>query len=82
MGEHQVHPFNISTSDGETLYAWHVLPLGVYTKNKRLLEEYRASVAADVNRTPALRILAESNDPESLLVINCARPPMRSYWIA
>ena len=26
----QVTPFSIATADGETLHAWHVLPLGLY----------------------------------------------------
>ncbi len=30
----QVTPFTIQTSDGETLYAWHVLPLETYTRHE------------------------------------------------
>ena len=32
--EGQVTPFNFSTSDGETLFCWHVLPLDVYLDNE------------------------------------------------
>ena len=26
----QVTPFNLATEDSETLYAWHILPLGLW----------------------------------------------------
>ncbi|KAI9765693.1 MAG: hypothetical protein M1835_007337 [Candelina submexicana] len=35
--ENQVSRFNLSTPDGKTLYAWHILPLGLYAKHQAAL---------------------------------------------
>ena len=69
-----MRPLNITTPDGETLYAWHVLPLSVY-------DQYEADLLLeaqdDEGRTEpkpyeesfAFKLLTE--DPESRLVISC-----------
>ena len=67
-----MQPFNISTPDGEVLYAWHVLPVGLYARNEEALLEEATGPAEDVTRTLAFKLLAE--DPESRLVINCSFP--------
>ncbi|KAL8917649.1 MAG: hypothetical protein Q9208_007830 [Pyrenodesmia sp. 3 TL-2023] len=61
-------PFNISTSDGETLYAWHVLPLAKYTANEKALLDDPTGPAAQFTETAAFALL--STDPLSRLVIN------------
>src|ERR1700744_729893 len=35
----QVTPFELKTPDGETLHAWHVLPLETYRKNEKALRD-------------------------------------------
>ncbi|EMC94814.1 hypothetical protein BAUCODRAFT_36073 [Baudoinia panamericana UAMH 10762] len=37
--KHQVTPFELPTPDGETLYAWHILPLDVYARHEQSLRE-------------------------------------------
>lgn len=39
----QVSEFNVSTPDGETLLAWHVLPLNVYADHRDDLDDARTS---------------------------------------
>ena len=67
--ENQVRPFNINTSDGEALYAWHILPLALYSRNEKALLVESNGFSHDIGQSVAFKIL--STDPESRLVINC-----------
>ena len=67
--ENQIRPFQLRTSDGESLYAWHILPLAVYTRNDKALLDEAAGFASNVMQTVTFKLL--STDPESRLVINC-----------
>ena len=67
--ENQISPLYIDTPDGERLYAWHILPLGVYTRNEASLQKETFRTAGNFTKSDAFRILKE--DPESRLVINC-----------
>lgn len=39
FAKNQVTPFHLKTPDGETLYAWHVLPDDVYARNDRAIRD-------------------------------------------
>lgn len=68
FAKNQITPFNLSTPDGETLYAWHILPASVYAKHEEeLLQQQRPSATRDVISTPGFHLLA--NDPEARLII-------------
>lgn len=67
--ENQVRPFNISTPDGEALFAWHILPLALYTKHESFLSQERVGLAEDIEQTMAFKLLV--TDPESRLVVYC-----------
>ncbi|KZF26232.1 alpha/beta-hydrolase [Xylona heveae TC161] len=68
FAKNQVTPFFIPTSDGESLYAWHVLPLGTYAEHEAaLLEQPEGPIE---NITSSLPFDLLSKDPESRLVIN------------
>ncbi|KAK4508795.1 hypothetical protein PRZ48_002534 [Zasmidium cellare] len=59
--KNQVTPFNIHTPDGETLYAWHVLPLDVYARNERQIREEKRQPRGpveDVTETAAFKLLS------------------------
>lgn len=64
----QVTPFSIDTSDGERLYAWHVLPLEVYRKHEALLVAEPAGYVSDITSRLAFQLLRD--DPEARLVIH------------
>ncbi|KAL1391193.1 Alpha/Beta hydrolase protein [Phyllosticta capitalensis] len=69
FAKNQVTPFNVTTPDGETLYAWHVLPLNVYEKHEEeLLDEPSGRVDDRFPQTKAFKLLAE--DPKARVVIN------------
>ncbi|CZS98809.1 uncharacterized protein RAG0_07365 [Rhynchosporium agropyri] len=64
----QVSPFSITTLDGETLYAWHILPLGLYRKHEAALVAEPFGFALDITSRLSFRLLRD--DPEARLVIH------------
>ncbi|KAK4995624.1 hypothetical protein LTR66_004589 [Elasticomyces elasticus] len=66
----QVTPFNISIPDGETLYAWHVLPLNVYARHNKDLLEQDTSLEAAVHITSSKAFRLLTKDPDAKIVIN------------
>lgn len=67
--ENQISPLYIDTPDYHQLYAWHILPLGVYAKHEASLLEETSAAARNYTNTKAFKLLTK--DPESRLVINC-----------
>ncbi|MCJ1403662.1 GTP-binding protein of the rab/ypt [Xylographa trunciseda] len=68
--KNQVQAFNLTTPDREVLYAWHILPISLYSKNQKELLLEPSGLANDASNTRAARLLRE--DPESRLVISSA----------
>lgn len=62
-------PFSLDTSDGETIYAWHILPLPLYLQNEASLATQAPGFSKDFTQTESFRLLKE--DPESRLVLYC-----------
>jgi hypothetical protein len=69
--ENQITPFNFTTPDHETIYAWHVMPLGLYAKHEAEILHQPSGCAEDVTKTKAFKLLRD--DPDSRLIINCKR---------
>lgn len=63
----QVTPFALNTADGETLHAWHILPLGLYRRHEERILEEPSGLAPDFKQRLAFELLR--GDPESLLVL-------------
>lgn len=63
----QVTPFHLKTPDGETLHAWHILPLGLYHEHEQELVKEPTGNAPDVTQTLTFRLLRD--DPEARLVL-------------
>lgn len=70
----QVSPFNIHTPDGETLYAWHVLPMDVYARDEEAFrnEPQHTGPVNDLTGSRAFKFLSES--PDARVVISCTWP--------
>lgn len=66
--ENQVVPFSLKTCDDETLYAWHILPLPLYSEHEASLIE-GGGFCSDITKTENFRLLRE--DAESKLIIYC-----------
>ena len=64
----QVTPFNIKSEESENLYAWHVLPTGLYRKHQRELEAEPAGFVTDITSRLSFKLLRD--DPEARLVIH------------
>lgn len=74
----QVTPFTIPTPDGESLYAWHVLPIDAYLRNSKALSENKRphGPVPDFTKTLPFEILSSRNPP-ARVVINCELPPCK-----
>ncbi|KAI9841595.1 MAG: hypothetical protein M1837_000502 [Sclerophora amabilis] len=68
FSKNQITPFKIPTPDGESLYAWHILPLGLYAQHEASLLQRPEGEVEDMTKTEAFELL--SKDPESRLVIS------------
>ena len=69
FAKHQVTPFHLHSS-GETLYAWHVLPLDVYARNEVALrkEDRPEPVVEDITSRMAFKLL---QSPDARVVVSC-----------
>jgi abhydrolase domain-containing protein 12 len=63
----QVTPFHLTTPDGETLHAWHILPLEAYQLYQEELREAPTGLCLDVKECVSFEILKD--DPTAHLVI-------------
>ncbi|KAI0144287.1 Alpha/Beta hydrolase protein [Xylariaceae sp. FL1272] len=72
----QVVPFSIVTEDDVKLHAWHILPVGLYSKHIGELQERRTGI----EQTPNFRLVRD--DPEARLVIYAhgATGSLASIW--
>lgn len=65
----QVTPFGLKTSDDETIYAWHIMPLPLYLQNEAVVSKQVLGYSEDFTATESFRLLKE--DPEARLVLTC-----------
>jgi abhydrolase domain-containing protein 12 len=65
--KNQVTPFTLSTVDGETLHAWHILPLEAYRRNQYQLLQETSGLVNDVTTRLSFKLLKE--DPDAMLVL-------------
>ncbi|KAI0973802.1 Alpha/Beta hydrolase protein [Xylaria arbuscula] len=63
----QVTPFFLTTPDGESLHAWHILPLELYRQNQEALLAEPQGLALNVKERLNFKLLRD--DPSSLLVL-------------
>ncbi|MCJ1446972.1 MAG: hypothetical protein MMC23_007480 [Stictis urceolatum] len=63
----QVTPFHLRTPDGETLHAWHILPISTYLDNQEALLSETPGLAPDITTRQSFKLLHD--DPDSLLVL-------------
>ncbi|KAF4124917.1 LOW QUALITY PROTEIN: abhydrolase domain-containing protein 12 [Geosmithia morbida] len=74
FARNQVTPFQLGTADGETIYAWHILPLPTYLQNEDALSVGSPAFAQDVTQTESFKLLKE--DPEAKVILNCGFIPL------
>jgi abhydrolase domain-containing protein 12 len=66
--KNQVTPFSIETSDGEYLYAWHILPKLLYRKHEVPLVAEPASFVSNITSRLAFQLLRDN--PDSRLIVH------------
>ena len=64
----QVTPFSLKTSDGERLYAWHILPIELYRKYELALVAEPTGFISDITSRLAFQLLR--NDPDARLILH------------
>ena len=64
----QTTPFYIKSSDGGSLYAWHILPLELYRQHESALVTEPSGLAFDFTSRLAFKLLRD--DPDARLVIH------------
>ncbi|KOS21642.1 Monoacylglycerol lipase ABHD12 [Escovopsis weberi] len=63
----QVTPFGFKTPDGETIYAWHIMPLPLYLQHEHRVSAQATGFIEDFSTTESFQLL--KNDPETKLVL-------------
>ena len=64
----QTTPFSINSPSGETLYAWHILPVELYRQHEAALIAEPPGFALDITSRLAFKLLRD--DPDARLVIH------------
>ncbi|KAI1333857.1 alpha/beta-hydrolase [Xylariaceae sp. FL0016] len=64
----QVTPFSLSSVDGESIYAWHILPLATYLEHEEKLQAQPSGFSHDITKTESFKVLKD--DPDARLVIS------------
>ena len=64
----QTTPFFIKSTSGRMLYAWHVLPLGLYYQHESTLLAEPSGYSSDITSRFAFKLLGD--DPEARLIIH------------
>lgn len=64
----QTTPFSIESSNGGSLYAWHILPIELYRQHELSLIAEPSGFASDITSRLAFKLLRD--DPDARLVIH------------
>ena len=67
----QVQPFVVSTPDGCSIYAWHIMPINVYKQHEEQLKSHASSESLPYHRAaqqPGLQALF--NDPNAIVLVS------------
>ena len=64
----QVTPFSIKSPHGEELYAWHILPIGLYRQHESALTAEPPGFVSDITSRHAFKLLRD--DPDAKLILH------------
>ena len=76
----QVTPFHLKTPDGQTLHAWHILPLEAYRKNEKALRSEPSGLCHDLKERLGFKLLKEDPDAQLVLYFHGAAGTLGSGW--
>jgi abhydrolase domain-containing protein 12 len=75
----QVTPFHLKTPDGETLHAWHVLPLETYRQHHTQLREEPVGLCANVEDRISFQLL-KNPTAQVVIYLHGAAGTLGSGW--
>lgn len=76
----QVTPFQLRTPDGETLHAWHILPLDTYRKYESKLREEPTGLAEHIEERLSLKLLKDDENARLAICFHGAAGTLGSGW--
>ena len=76
----QVTPFHLKTPDGETLHAWHILPLETHRKHHKELREESTGLCADIKSRLSFKYLKEDLTAQLVICFHGAAGTLGSGW--
>ena len=80
FAKNQVTPFNVTTPDGEVLYAWHILPIDVYLRNEHSLrkERHAGGLVDDITKTLGFQLLTSR---DQRVIVSCTIPKRKPFQV-
>lgn len=76
----QVSPFHLKTADGETLHAWHILPLDIYGQHIDELREEPIGLCSNIEERLSFRLLKEDPTAQLIIYFHGAAGTLGSGW--
>ena len=76
----QVTPFHLKTPDGETLHAWHVLPLETYRQHQDDLRNESTGLCEDIQQRLSFKLLRDDPTAQLVLYLHGAAGTLGSGW--
>jgi abhydrolase domain-containing protein 12 len=76
----QVTPFSIATEDGETLHAWHILPLTLYRRHQDELLAEPSGLTRDFPSRTAFRLLRDDAEARLIIYLHGTAGCLASGW--
>jgi abhydrolase domain-containing protein 12 len=76
----QVTPFQLKTPDGETLHAWHILPLDTYREYESKLREEPTGLAENIEERLSLKLLKDDENARLVIYFHGAAGTLGSGW--
>ncbi|EOA84526.1 hypothetical protein ACJQWK_07288 [Exserohilum turcicum] len=76
----QVTPFHLKTPDGETLHAWHILPLETYRRHQTQLRAEPTGLCTNIQERLSFKLLKENPDSQVVIYLHGAAGTLGSGW--
>lgn len=68
----QVIPFWIPSSGGRSVFAWLILPIGLYREHEKILSRQPSGLVADITRTKVFTLLRDGSDARLVVYLHGA----------
>lgn len=78
--KNQVTPFHLQTPDGETLHAWHVLPLEKYRLHQEELKQEPVGLCEDIQQRLSFKLLKDDPTAQLVIYFHGAAGTLASGW--